>query len=94
MAFAGELLVALLSGRVEAVTLRQRYMPAVRDLVSFVEEHGDSMDTAEECEYWLADHMHVSYVTWRAFKSRCNFALHGIEFFMPEAKPLKPPAHA
>ena len=41
----------LLSSRVEAVTLRQRYMPEVRNFVSFVEEHGDVVDSAEECEY-------------------------------------------
>ena len=43
-----------LSGRVEAATLRQRYIPAVRDFVTFVEEHSELVDSADECEYWLA----------------------------------------
>ena len=81
----------LLDGRVTAVTLRQRYAPAVREFISFVKEHGDAVDSAEECEYWLAYYMHVCYVTGLASKSRCHFALYGIEFFMPEAKPLKLP---
>ena len=81
----------LLEGRVTAVTLRDRYKPAVREFISFVKEHGDVVDSAEECEYWLAYYMHVCYVTGLASKSRCHFALYGIEFFMPEAKPLKLP---
>ena len=81
----------LLEGRVTAATLRERYAPAVREFISFVKEHGDVVDSAEECEYWLAYYMHVCYVTGLASKSRCNFALYGIEFFMPEAKPLKLP---
>ena len=40
----------LLSGRVEAATLRQRYIPAVRDFVTFVEEDGELVDSADECE--------------------------------------------
>ena len=81
----------LLAGRVGSATLHKRYIPAVRDFVAFVADYGDSVDSAAECEYWLAFYMHTSYVTGLAAKSRCNMALYGIEFFMPEARPLKLP---
>ena len=71
--------------------MHKRYIPAVRDFVAFVADYGDSVDSAAECEYWLAFYMHTSYVTGWASKSRCSMALYGIEFFMPEAKPLKLP---
>ena len=51
----------LLAGRVGSATLHKRYMPAVRDFVAFVADYGDSVDSAAECEYWLAFYMHTSY---------------------------------
>ena len=35
--------------------------------------------------------MHTSYTTDTASKSQCANAVYGIDFFMPEAKPLKLP---
>ena len=71
--------------------MHKRYMPAVRDFVAFVADNGDSVDGAAECEYWLAFYMHTIYVTGLASKSRCNMAIYGSEFFMPEARHLKLP---
>ena len=79
----------LLDGRVSAATLDTRYRPAVQAFVQFVTDHGDEIADGEECDYWLAYYMHVQYTSKGASKSHCSMALHGVEFWMPVAKPLK-----
>ena len=79
----------LLDGRVSAATLDTRYRPAVQAFGQFVTDHGDEIADGEECDYWLAYYMHVQYTSKGASKSHCSMALHGVEFWMPVAKPLK-----
>ena len=81
----------LLTGRAAEATVQSRYRPAVEAFIAFVRAYGDTVECAADCEYWLAFYMHTSYTTGTASKSLCANALHGIEFFMPEAKPLKLP---
>ena len=81
----------LLTGRAGQTTVQSRYRPAVTAFIEFVRAHGDPVDCAADCEYWLAYYMHIMYTTGAATKSHCACALYGIEFFMPEAKPLKLP---
>jgi integrase len=81
----------LLDGRVQAATLDQRYRPAVRAFVRFVHDHGDDVADAEECDYWMAFYLHFQFSRGAqgASKSHCSMALHGVEFWMPQAKPLR-----
>ncbi len=84
----------LLSGRVQAATLQSRHRPAVEHFIAFVRSYGDAVESAADCEYWLAFYLHTSYTTGVASKSQCSQStnlVYGIEFFMPEAKPLKLP---
>ena len=81
----------LLTGRARETTVHTKYRPAVNAFIEFVRAYGDTVDSAAICEYWLEYYMHTMYTTSAASKSHCACALYGIEFFMPEAKPLKLP---
>ena len=53
----------LLSGRVGRQTLQLRYRPAVARFLEFVQSYGEPVETAADCEYWLAFYLHTMYIT-------------------------------
>jgi len=79
----------LLDARISRQTRENRYRPAVLAFLSFVRDHGDDITDAAECDYWLAYYVHMMYTTQGASKSHCSMAVYGLEFWMPEVKPLR-----
>ena len=67
---------------------RDRYSAAVQRFLRFVRGYGEPVTTASDLDYWLAFYAHTGYTTGQPTISAFRLALFGVEYFLPEVRPL------
>jgi len=78
----------LLDGNARETTLA-RYRTEVQALCAFIrDQDGARIESSEEFDYWVAYYAHFAYTSGSPAKGAVQKALAGVEFWLPEVKPL------